>query len=151
MLRESRDAYRRASQLLGNDTYPLVNEARVNLLLSAVDPGTRQAALNRLHNLEFLARFQAYPEPPARRDPWKGFDLADTLLLTGRVENGLEELRSAIELTDPRDRESSLTSVTDPLRDYLAAGVLDETASQGARAAIDLCEKGIRAAHKDSA
>jgi hypothetical protein len=71
MLRESRDAYHRASQLLGNDTYPLVNEARVNFLLSAVEPGTRQAVLSRLRNLEYLARFQAYPGPPARRDPWK--------------------------------------------------------------------------------
>jgi tetratricopeptide (TPR) repeat protein len=151
MLRESRDAYRRASQLLGNDTYPLVNEARVNLLLSAVEPDTRQATLNRLRNLELLARFLAYPDPPASRDPWKGFDLADTLLLTGRVEEGLGELRSAIELIDPRDRVSSLTSVTDPLRDYLAAGVLDETTAQGARAAISLCEKAISAAPTDSA
>lgn len=151
MLRESRDAYHRASRLLGNDTYPLVNEARVNLLLSAVEPGTHQAVLSRLRNLEYLARFQAYPDPPARRDPWKGFDLADTLLLTGRVEEGIGELRSAIELTDPRDRESSLASVVDPLRDYLAVGVLDEPTAQGVRTAIDLCEKAIRAAQATSA
>jgi tetratricopeptide (TPR) repeat protein len=151
MLRESRDAYHRASQLLGNDTYPLVNEARVNLLLSAVEPGTRQAVLSRLRNLEYLARFQAYPDPPARRDPWKGFDLTDTLLLTGRAEEGIGEVRSAIELTDPRDRQSSLASVIDPLRDYLAVDVLDEPAAQGVRAAIDLCEKSIRAARAASA
>jgi tetratricopeptide (TPR) repeat protein len=146
MLREARDAYHRASQLLGNDTYPLVNEARVNLLLSAVEPGTRPGVLSRLRNLEYLARFQAYPEPPAPRDPWKGFDLTDTLLLTGRVEEGLAELRSAIELIDPRERESSLTSVISPLGDYLAVDVLDEPAAQGVRAAIDVCEKAISAA-----
>jgi tetratricopeptide (TPR) repeat protein len=151
MLRESRDAYHRASQLLGNDTYPLVNEARVNLLLSAVEPGTRQAVLSRLRNLEYLARFQAYPDPPARRDPWKGFDLTDTLLLTGRVEEGLDELRSAIELSDPQDRESSLASVTGPLRDYLAVGVLDEPTAEGVRAAIDFCEKEIKSARSGSA
>jgi tetratricopeptide (TPR) repeat protein len=151
MLRESRDAYHRASQLLGNDTYPLVNEARVNLLLSAVEPGTRQAVLSRLRNLEYLARFQAYPDPPARRDPWKGFDLTDTLLLTGRGEAGLDELRSAIELTDPRDRESSLTSVIGPLRDYLAVDVLDEPTAEGVRAAIDFCEETISAARSGPA
>lgn len=146
MLREARDAYHHASQLLGNDTYPLVNEARINLLLSAVEPGTRQAVLSRLRSLEYLARFQAYPEPPAHRDPWKGFDLTDTLLLTGRVEEGLAELRSAIELTDSRDRESSLTSVIDPLGDYLAVGVLDEAIAEGVRRAIDVCKKAITAA-----
>lgn len=151
MLRESRDAYHRASQLLGNDTYPLVNEARVNLLLSAVEPSTRQAVLSRLRNLEYLARFQAYPDPPAVRDPWKGFDLTDTLLLTGRVEEGLGELRSAIELTDPRDRESFLPSVIDPLSDYLAIDVLDEPTTQGVREAIDVCEKAIREAQAGSA
>jgi len=150
MLRESRDAYHRASQLLGNNTYPMVNEARVNLLLSAVEPGTRQAVVSRLHNLEHLARFVAYPDPPERRDPWKGFDLTDTLLLTGRAEQGLSELRSAIELVDPLDRESTLTSVIDPLRDYLAVDVLDEPAAEGVRAAIDVCEEAIKAARPGS-
>jgi hypothetical protein len=106
---------------------------------------TRQV-LGRLRNLEHLARFQAYPAPPARRDPWKGLDLTDTLLLTGRIEEGLNELRSAIELTDPQDRESSLTSVIAPLRDYLTVDVLDESTAEGLRAAIDLCEEAISAA-----
>lgn len=151
MLRESRDAYHRASQLLGNDTYPLVNEARVSLLLSAAEPGTRPAVLSRLRTLEHLARFQAYPDPPVGRDAWRGFDLTDTLLLTGRTEEGLRELRSAIDLTDPQDRESALTSVIGPLRDYLAADVLDKPTADGVRAAIDLCEKAISAARPGAA
>jgi tetratricopeptide (TPR) repeat protein len=151
MLRESRDAYHRASQLFGNDTYPLVNEARVNLLLSAVQPDIRPAVMNRLRTLENLARFQAYPDPPARRDPWKGFDLTDTLLLTGRVEAGLAELRSAIELIDPQDRESSLSSVIAPHQDYLALDVLDEPAAAGVRQAIGICEQAASAARTGTA
>jgi hypothetical protein len=102
--------------------------------------------LNRLRNLENLARFQAYPEPPTPRNPWKGFDLTDTLLLTGRVEEGLAELGSAIELIDPQDRESSLISVIDPLKDYLAVDVLDEATAEGVHAAIDCCMQAIRSA-----
>lgn len=151
VLRESRDAFHHASQLLGSDTYPLVNEARVDLLLSAVEPDTRQAVLSRLRNLEHLARYQAYPEPPARRDPWKGFDLADALLLTGRVEQGLAELLSAIELTDPKERESTLASVIEPLGDYLIIGVLNEATAQGVRTAIDVCGKAIATARPGSA
>jgi tetratricopeptide (TPR) repeat protein len=145
MLRESRDSYHRASQLLGNDTYSLVNEARVDLLLSAVKPPNRPPVINRLRKLENLARFEAYPEPPLRRDPWKGFDLADTLLLTGGVEEGLAELRAAIKLIDPLDRESVLSSVIEPLRDFLAVDVLDEPTTEGVRTAIAVCEDAINA------
>ena len=150
MLRESRDAYHHASRLLGNDTYSLVNLARVDLLLTAVDPTNRPAVLNRLSNLENLAKFDAYPDAPEIRDPWKGFDLADTFLLTGRVEAGLDELRSAIELIDPMDRKSYLTSVIDPLRDFLIADVLDESTAAGVRNAIDVCEKAIEEARAGS-
>jgi tetratricopeptide (TPR) repeat protein len=145
MLRESRESYHRSGQLLGNDTYPLVNEARVDLLLSAIEPAIRPAAVNRLRKLQNLARFEAYPEPPDRRDAWKGLDLADTLLLTGRVDEGLAELRAAIELIDPVDRESSLSSVIEPLQDYLAVDVLEEPTAEGVRSAITICENAIAA------
>ena len=99
MLREARVAYHHAGKLFSNDTYALVNEARVDLLLSAREPAGRPAILARLGKLEHLARYEAYPDAPERRDPWKGFDLADTLLLTGRTDEGLAELRSAIDLS----------------------------------------------------
>jgi uncharacterized protein YndB with AHSA1/START domain/DNA-binding transcriptional ArsR family regulator len=146
MLREARAAYHHASELLGHKTYSLVNEARVDLLLSAKEPGARPAILARLRQLEHLARYEAYPEAPQRRDPWNGFDLADTLLLTGRTDDGLAELRSAIELVDRVDRVSTLTSVIGPLRDFLVAAVLDESAADGVRAAVAVCEQAIEAA-----
>jgi tetratricopeptide (TPR) repeat protein len=145
MLRESRDSYHRSSKLRGNDTYSLVNEALLDLLLSAIEPADRPSAINRLRNLEHLARFEAYPEPPRRRDAWKGFDLASTLVLTGRVEAGLAELHAAIKLIAPVDRESVLSSVIEPLRDLLAVDVLDEPAAEGVRTAIAVCEDAIEA------
>jgi uncharacterized protein YndB with AHSA1/START domain/DNA-binding transcriptional ArsR family regulator len=143
MLREARVAYGHASKLFSNDTYALVNVARVDLLLSAQEPASRPAILARLGKLEHLARFEAYPDAPARRDPWKAFDLADTLLLTGRTEDGLAELRAAIELVDPLDRAATLTSVIGPLQDFLRAGVLAEPAAGGVRAAIELCTQAL--------
>jgi tetratricopeptide (TPR) repeat protein len=141
-LREARDAYRRASHLRSNDTYALVNEARLELLLSAVEPETRPAALAQLHKLENLARYEA--EARDRRDPWKLFDLVDTLLLTGRLDEGLAELRNGIDLIDPPSRESYLTSVISPLRDFLAVEVLDPAATAGVREAIEVCEQAIK-------
>lgn len=142
MLREARDAYRHASRLLGNDTYPLVNAARIDLLLSAENPPTRAAALAELNKLELLARFEAEGHPD---DPWKRFDLADTLLLTGRTDGGLDELRTGISLINPMNRESYLTSVIGPLRDFLDANVLDPATAEGVRAAIELGEQAISA------
>jgi len=143
-LREARDAYRRASQLRPNDTYSLVNEARLDLLLSAAEPGMREDALYRLRTLENLARYEA--DATERHDPWKLFDLADTLLLTGRAEEGLAELRAAIGLVDPPNRESYLTAVTEPLRDFQAVDVLDEPTSKGIREAIEMCDRAMEAA-----
>jgi hypothetical protein len=145
MLRESRDSHHHASELRGNDTYSLVNKARVDLLLSATEPANRPAVISQLRTLENLARFEAYRDPSRRRNPWKGFDLADTLLLTGRVEAGLAELRAAIELIDQLDRKSVLSSVIPPLQDFLAVDVLDEATAEGVRTAIAVCENAINA------
>lgn len=140
MLREAGYAYRHASRLRGNDTYPLVNAARIDLLLSAVETGARQDTLGELRKLEFLARFEVEEHPD---DPWKKFDLADTLLLTGRVDDGLAVIRAGIELIDPLNRASYLSSVIGPLRDFLDVGVLGEPTADGLRTAIKLCEEAM--------
>jgi tetratricopeptide (TPR) repeat protein len=143
MLREARDAYRHASRIRGNDTYPLVNAARIDLLLSANEPETRETALAELKKLRHLAQFEVVENPD---DPWKRFDHADTLLLTGRVEDGLAELRAGINLIEPLNRTSYLTSVIEPLQDFLDAGVLDQIESDGVRTAIEINEQEIRSA-----
>ena len=148
ILREARDAYRRASHLRSNDTYSLVNAARLELLLSEVEPETRPAALANLRRLENLARYEA--DSRDRCDPWKLFDLADTLLLTGRVDDGLAELRAGIELIDVTRRESYLTSVIGPLRDFLTVDVLDEPTTAGVREAIEIGERAIAAARSSA-
>ena len=148
MLREARDAYHQASQLRGNDTYSLLNEARIELLLSAEEPATRPDVMNRLRRLEHLARFEADSGEPDDEPWWKVFDLTDTLLLTRRVDEGVAELRSAIELIDPSQREFALTSYIAPLRDFLAVEVLDKSVTAGVREAIDISEQGIRAARR---
>lgn len=146
-LRESLSAYQRACEIVGNDTYPLVNVARLDLLLSAHWPGTRQAALASLHRLSHLARFQAetarQPGGDSDQKPWKVLDLADTLLLTGHVDEGLAELREAIDLIDPRNREAILTSVIEPLQDFIDVEVLDAPTAAGVIQAIEICKGAI--------
>lgn len=147
MLREARSAYLRACELVGNDTYPLVNVARLDLLLSAVAPNTREAALATLSRLQYLARFEAetakQPGVDIEQRPWKLFDLVDTLLLTGHIDEGLAELREAIDLIDPRNREATLTSVIEPLQDLIDAEVLGESTASGVKQAIEICKSAI--------
>jgi hypothetical protein len=149
MLREARSAYQRACEIVGNDTYPLVNVARLDLLLSAVTPSTRPAALASLRRLRYLARFEAetakQPGGNTEQKPWKVLDLADTLLLTGQVDEGLAELREAIDLIDPRNREAYLTSVIEPLQDFINVEVLDEPTAAGVVKAIEICKGAIDA------
>lgn len=149
MLRDARVAYQRACELVGNDTYPRVNVAMLDLLLSAVAPSTRQAALASLGRLRHLARYEAetakQPGGNNEQKPWKMLDLANTLLLTGQVDEGLAEVREAIDLIDPRNREASLTSVTAPLQDFLDAEVLDEPTAAGVKQAIEICNDAIEA------
>ncbi len=124
--------YRRAVALSGNDTYPRLNEARVELLLHGVHGTDPSPVLDRFRRLEHLARFAA--EDTAGADPWPVFDLADTLLLTGREEEGLIELRKAIGLVRPHETESVLSSVVAPLQDFLIYGQL---LTAPARSAVD--------------
>jgi tetratricopeptide (TPR) repeat protein len=146
LLQEAREAYQKAGQLSGNDTYPLMNVARIDLLLSKVQPDKRPAALGQLRKLEHLARFAAEDASGTDDHPWKLFDLADTLLLTGRADEGLEVVQQAIQLINPKKRRDFLTSVMQPLQDFLASDVLDPETAAGVRRVIDECTAAIAAA-----
>ncbi|MFE7838767.1 tetratricopeptide repeat-containing protein [Streptomyces sp. NPDC057474] len=122
--------YRKAIALSGNDTYPRINEARVELLLCGVLGTDPAPALDRFRRLEHLARFAA--EDAAGTDPWPVFDLADTLLLTGRESEGLAELRKAIGLVRPHEIQAVLTSVLAPLQDFLTCHQLLSTTTVSA-------------------
>jgi tetratricopeptide (TPR) repeat protein len=141
IMREAVEAYRKASAISGNDTYPLINEARIRLLLSTEDPEDRPGALENLANLEHLARYAANRWA---NDPWKQFDLADTLLLTDRGAEGLDVLRRGIALIQGPERRTSLTSVIEPLYDFLSVPeLLNASTATAVRQAINECERAV--------
>ncbi|MFF7987358.1 tetratricopeptide repeat-containing protein [Streptomyces sp. NPDC007901] len=133
--------YRRASALSGNDTYPRLNEARVQLLLSGVHGTDPSPALDYFRRLEHLARFAV--EDAAGTNPWPVFDLADTLLLTGRETEGLAELRKAIGLVPPHEIESVLSSVVAPLQDFLTCQLLSPATAKAVSKAVAECTQHL--------
>ncbi|WP_328475193.1 tetratricopeptide repeat protein [Actinoplanes sp. NBC_00393] len=130
--------YRRAAELSPNNLYPLMNEARIMLLLAGLRRTGTAAIRDRLGQLEHLARFAAYNDSA---DPWVAFDLADTLILTGRSEEGLAELRRAAALCPAEERTATLKTVAEPMNDLLAvAEVLDPEVAAAVRAAVETCK-----------
>jgi tetratricopeptide (TPR) repeat protein len=134
--------YRTAARLKANDTYPLLNMARIELLLAGLQGTSPASVIDRFRQLEHLARFAA--SDSGGTDPWKLFDLADTLLLTGRGDEGLAEIRKAVSLVPAQERASVLRTVLGPLQDLLAApGLLPERTTRALRTAVAECEAAL--------
>jgi tetratricopeptide (TPR) repeat protein len=148
ILSEAMEAYRKAADLAPHETYAAVNVERIRLLLSAGDKESYAKAQSRLAHLELLAMWATQEEP---EDYWKKFDLADTRLLRGAVESGMQAVREGIRLTPVDKRGPVLTSAADPLRDLLSSpGLLDPDAANAVRAAISEYDDAMREA-RDSA
>ncbi|MBD0741322.1 tetratricopeptide repeat-containing protein [Streptomyces sp. CBMA152] len=141
-LERSLSCYQRAGLLSGNKPYPLMNVARINLLLAGLRGTDTTPVIQQFRNLELLALFEARSTGWA--DAWTLFDLADTMLLTGRGAEGLTELRKAVALIPPEERQAVLTSVIEPLQDMLSiSGLLAPEAADAVQGAIEECQRSL--------
>lgn len=147
-LREARNFYQKASEINPHDTYPLLNVARLDLLLSKVEPARKQLAKQAFDELQDLCSYEVRKAEKAlgenKTNPqlrakvyWRTFDHADTILLSDRIDEGLARYRAGIELIHPDERESVLSSVSAPLRNYLAADVLSKSLNDAVKNLIE--------------
>ncbi|WP_433325980.1 tetratricopeptide repeat protein [Spirillospora sp. CA-294931] len=123
-LQRAKHAYDRAARLSGNEVYPLMNAARIGLLLGAENQSDHTEALARFARLVHLTHYAV--EESERSDPWKLFDLADTLALTGEGDAAVTAAQDGIALIQPEHRASYLSSVLEPLDDLLDAVAFDK-------------------------
>ncbi|WP_426504929.1 tetratricopeptide repeat protein [Dactylosporangium sp. McL0621] len=131
--------YRRAAELAPNHLYPLMNAARIELLLAGMRRTSTVPAQTRIEQLEHLARFAVHNS--GNTDPWVAFDLADTLILTGRADEGLTVLRRAAELCAREERTAILKTAAEPMSDLLTvADALDPLVTAALQDAIELCK-----------
>ncbi|GIF67783.1 hypothetical protein Ais01nite_58180 [Asanoa ishikariensis] len=116
----------------------MMNAARIELLLAGLRRASTAPARARIEKLEHLARFAVYS---SEADPWAAFDLADTLSLTGRAEEGLAVLREASGLCPPDERTAILKTVAEPMNDSLTVSpALEPPVTAALREAVELCK-----------
>jgi tetratricopeptide (TPR) repeat protein len=122
-LREARDSYQKTIKTNNCNTYVQGNLARLDLILSKVDPERFHLAMKEFSILEALCRLDLNRTP---NDYWRWFDRADSYLLTGQVDEGYHLYTKAIELVPLEYRQAELSIVMAPLINFLSLDVLPD-------------------------
>lgn len=122
-LRDARNSYNNAVTLDEHDSYALGNVARLDLLLSRIEPERKSYALDEFETLRHLCLIKRKKAP---NDYWLWFDLADTYLFVDDVNEGYRLYHEAVQLIPPDYRVSIVTSVISPLEEILSIGVVED-------------------------
>jgi tetratricopeptide (TPR) repeat protein len=122
VLGEAHNAYASAAKIQPHDTYALLNLARLDLMLSKVEPARKAAAVSQFKRLQNLCAYHVSENPS---DHWRRFDLADSYLLSGDVDQGARTYAEALDTVAPEYRVSTYATVAGPLDELRLLGVLD--------------------------
>ncbi|MDH2425062.1 tetratricopeptide repeat protein [Sphaerisporangium sp. TRM90804] len=141
-LRDAREAYARAEKINSKDTYPLINVAKLDLLLSRGEPDGQASALARFQDLEDLTRYTAKTE--GEKDPWKWLDLADTLAVNGDGAGAVKAAQRGINSLEPAHRASSVEAALPTLRDLVVTNCLPADRLPSVQQLIGEYEKHLR-------
>lgn len=137
-LLQSRESYERAHDINHFDLYAALNICRLDLLLSKWDTNRAQVAQSGFSRQIFLCQHMVGEAP---KDFWRHFDLTDAFLFSRKFKEAFEACDAAIALVDIDKRADTLETVLGPLRNYVAAGVLDEELLSNVKAMIARLEK----------
>jgi tetratricopeptide (TPR) repeat protein len=123
VLLEARNSYNQAATLDEHNAYALGNVARLDLILSQIEPDRKNAAMDEFETLRLLCSIKRKKAP---NDYWLIFDLADTYLFVDDVNKGHKLYSEAVQLVPTDYRESILSSVTSLLKEILSLGAIEE-------------------------
>ena len=123
VLLEARNSYNQAATLDEHNAYALGNVARLDLILSQIEPDRKNAAMDEFETLRLLCSIKRKKTP---NDYWLIFDLADTYLFVDDVNKGHKLYSEAVQLVPTDYRESILSSVTSLLKEILSLGAIEE-------------------------
>ncbi|MFZ4409821.1 MAG: tetratricopeptide repeat protein, partial [Paracraurococcus sp.] len=133
-LEEARASYQRAVDISRYDLYAALNVSRLDLVLARWDSSKLAAAVHGFQTKFPLCLFEVNEKPT---DYWRRFDLAEATLFTRPVAEALHAYREAIAATPEDKRSDTLRSVREPLRGYLAAGILPDDLGQAVQGVLD--------------
>ncbi len=137
-LREARDSYQKALKANDRNTYAQGNLARLDIMLSKVDPERFSLAIEEFEILEALCRLDLKRDP---QNYWRWFDRADSYLLSGKVDEGYHLYAKAIELVPLEYRKSELSIVMSPLTNFLLLDVfLDDSVKVAVQKVVETLE-----------
>jgi tetratricopeptide (TPR) repeat protein len=157
LLRAARDSYERASKLAPRDTYPLLNVARLDLLLSKTDPSRGGAAKIRFAKVLPLCQFESEAArdaattddagwPEKQTAAYRAFDYADCLLFSGRTLEGIEAYRNAINSVQVELRQDVFRSVLAGLKSIDALAHMDSSMVEALALVCSLLDHGVNEA-----
>ena len=139
VLREARDSYQMALAIDKYSAYAQGNVAKLDLLLSKVDPERKSAALNELDSLEALCRLELKRLEKTKTEDyyWRQFDHADSFLLSGKIDEGCRLYSEAIVSIPKEYKTFMLSSAAVPLMQLLATGVLDSPITDAVQKVVE--------------
>lgn len=123
ILSEALEKYEMAANIDKNNTYGLLNVAKLQLLLERIDPSYKHKAESYLRKIKFLSL--AALEDDINEKYWKMFDLGDTLILLGEYEEGKKIYQEAYNSIPDDYKDSVMKSVTSSLSELFDIGVLN--------------------------
>ncbi|GAB2966624.1 tetratricopeptide repeat protein [Saccharothrix stipae] len=135
-LQQARDAYAKAGAIDDDDTYPLMNVVRLDLVLAGDDDVKVRAAVDNAETLEPLARYKARTK--GDDDPWKWFDLADARAFTGDVDGAVEAANHGLQRLKAPYRGESGAKAAEPLHDILDRTALPPVAETAVKALVEV-------------
>lgn len=123
-LTDARNSYNEAYKINKLNQYALGNMARLDLILSTVDPHSKLIAEHELKKLKSLCEYKLEDQPAEKY--WLMFDIADSYLLLGEVDEGLRLYEEAIAAVPNDRRKSVLSSVYDPLENLISLETFED-------------------------
>lgn len=121
-LNDAKDNYQESCKYEPNDTYGLLNVAKLQLMLSQKDQSLYEIAEKNLIKCRHLSNASLVDKP---NDYWKQFDLADTYILTGNSTDALREFEKGVNMIEGKSKKDTITTVLKSLKELVEVGVGD--------------------------
>lgn len=119
-LKEAKQKLDRSIELDPDETYGLLNSAKLFLLFAKREPSVKTGFEKNVRMCQLRSQIALEKDPA---DYWAMFDLADTYILQGKLEEAMTHYQTAIDLISPDTLKSELAAPIRVLKELHVLGV----------------------------